>query len=603
MLEIFKILGTVALNGTSEVNKELDSVAGKGEGTQSKLSASFKKIGTAVITYFAVDKIKDFGLACVETAASVKASNSQFEQTFGKMQSEASKAMKAVADDSGILQTKLQDTGTSIYAFARTTGADSATSLDIMKRALQVTADSAAYYDRSLEDTAESLKSFLKGNYENDAALGLSCTETTRNTAANKLFGKSFKDLSEAQKQLTLLQMVEDANELSGAMGQASRESDGYENVMGNLNESWRQFQATIGAPVLSALIPIIQKLTDGISWLNAQVKNADVYYQKLLSVGKSFSTWCSKHQTELALVAVAIGTLTAALIAYNASSIAKKAADLAETVAIYGLIAAENIHTATTAIATTATTAFGAAVSFLTSPITLVVAAIGGLIAVGVLLYKNWETVSSFAKSVWGSITSFIDSSVKNIMSFFGRFSGAVSTVKGIFNGIKSAITSPVKTAKNLIKSAIDKIKGFFNFKISWPKIKLPHFSIKGSFNPVDWITKGLPKIGVSWYAKAMDNPIMLTKPTIFGMSNGQFLGGGEAGNELVIGKNSLMEMIRNASSSGNTELLSILCEIRDYIADDDRWYRIMLKALADGSLAIILDGREVGRIVKKYA
>ena len=96
----------------------------------------------------------------------------------------------------------------------------------MMERSLTVAADSAAYYDRSLDETTESLQSFLKGNFENDAALGLSCTETTRNAAANKLFGKSYMELSEAQKQLTLLQMVEDANKLSGAMGQAARESD-----------------------------------------------------------------------------------------------------------------------------------------------------------------------------------------------------------------------------------------------------------------------------------------------------------------------------------------------------------------------------------------
>lgn len=208
------------------------------------MTAAFKKIGKAVATYFAVDKIVAFGKACIETAANVKAANSQFEQTFGTMQDKASAAMKSVAEESGILQTRLQGVGTSIYAFAKTTGMDSAQALTLMQDALKVTADSAAYYDRSLEDTAESLKSFLKGNYENDAALGLSCTETTRNTAANKLYGKSFKDLSEAQKQLTLLQMVKDANELSGAMGQAAREADGWENVTGNLKESWKQFQA-----------------------------------------------------------------------------------------------------------------------------------------------------------------------------------------------------------------------------------------------------------------------------------------------------------------------------------------------------------------------
>ena len=121
--------------------------------------------------------------------------------------------MKAVAKESGIVETRLQGVGTSIYAFAKTSGMDSATALSMMQEALQVTADSAAYYDRSLEDTAESLKSFLKGNYANDAALGISCTETTRNAAANKLYGKSFQSLSEAQKQLALLQMVKDATE------------------------------------------------------------------------------------------------------------------------------------------------------------------------------------------------------------------------------------------------------------------------------------------------------------------------------------------------------------------------------------------------------
>ena len=152
---------------------------------------------------------------------------------------------------------------------------DSAAALGMMQEALQVTADSAAYYDRSLEDTAESLKSFLKGNYANDAALGLSCTETTRNAAANRLYGKSFKDLSEAQKQLTLLQMVRDANRLSGAMGQAARESNGWENVLGNLKESWNQLLAAVGKPVLQGAVVVIQHITSAIQGLTKYAQMA----------------------------------------------------------------------------------------------------------------------------------------------------------------------------------------------------------------------------------------------------------------------------------------------------------------------------------------
>lgn len=183
--------------------------------------------------------------------------------------------MQRVADASGIVKTRLQGIGTSIYAFAKTSGMESSQALKMMEDALNIAADSAAYYDRSLEETSESLKSFLKGNFENDAALGLSCTETTRNITANKLYGKSFQELSESQKQLTLLQMVKDANELSGAMGQASRESDGLENVLGNLKESWKQLLAVIGQPILQATISVIQQMTSALSKLTEYATNA----------------------------------------------------------------------------------------------------------------------------------------------------------------------------------------------------------------------------------------------------------------------------------------------------------------------------------------
>ena len=236
-------VGEIGLNlvlNRQGFSKSLNAVQEQANSVSNKMSAKLKKLGTAVVAAFSVAAVKNFGQQCIESAAEVNAANSQFEQTFGSMQSQAESAIATVSKNSGILKTRLQGVGTSIYAFAKTTGMDSADALNMMQEALQVTADSAAYYDRSLEDTAESLKSFLKGNFENDAALGLSCTETTRNAAANKLYGKSFTELSESQKQLTLLEMVKDANKLSGAMGQASRESDGWENVTGNLKESYK---------------------------------------------------------------------------------------------------------------------------------------------------------------------------------------------------------------------------------------------------------------------------------------------------------------------------------------------------------------------------
>lgn len=227
--------------------------------------------------------IRDMAGDFIESAASVKAQTAQFEQTFGSLGGEADAAINRVADASGILATRLQGTGTQIYAFARSAGGDTAQSMDIMERALKVAADSAAYYDRSLEDTTESLQSFLKGNYSNDAALGLSATETTRNAASMELFGQKFKDLTEIQKQETLLKMVEDSMALSGAMGQAQREADGWENVQGNLTEAWKQFQDAVGLPFLSNLVPLIQQGTTALQGLTENT-NWDAFTQGVTS-------------------------------------------------------------------------------------------------------------------------------------------------------------------------------------------------------------------------------------------------------------------------------------------------------------------------------
>lgn len=261
------------VDGSLKFDTKVDSKGfDKGVKTINSSVASFAdKLGglkTKMLAAFSITALVAFTKKATKTAASVNAANSAMSQTFGTLESAATAAINRVADESGILDTRLRSTATGIYAFAKTSGMDSAAALGMMEEALQVAADSAAYYDRSLEDTSETLKSFLKGNYANDAALGLSATEYTRNAAAMKLYGKSFQNLTEAQKQLTLLQMVKDANDLSGATGQAAREADGWENVIGNLKEAWKQLIAVIGQPVLKLAIPVVQSMTAALQRL-----------------------------------------------------------------------------------------------------------------------------------------------------------------------------------------------------------------------------------------------------------------------------------------------------------------------------------------------
>lgn len=145
--------------------------------------------------------------------------------------------------------------------------------------------------------------------------------------------------------------------------------------------------------------------------------------------------------------------------------------------------------------IATAAGAAFGAVVGFLTSPITLVIAAITALVAAGVLLYQNWDTVSAWAASAWESIKQSISSAIEAVSAFISNLAASASAKMSavrdaIVNGFNSAvkfitslpgrarqwgadfvqglidgITSMARNVADAAKGLADKIAGFLHF------------------------------------------------------------------------------------------------------------------------------------------
>lgn len=236
-----------------------------------------------------------------------------------------------------------------------------------------------------------------------------------------------------------------------------------------------------------------------------------------------------------------------------------------------------------------------------------------GSLVNTAKNLFNSLKShVSNIFNNIKNVIQSPIFSAKTKVLAIIGELQNGVrvgfnfikSHASSVWNGIKSAIMSPMSTAANFVKAIIGKIKGFFNFKISWPHIPLPHFNIQPSgWNVGDLLKGKIPSLGIKWYAQAMDNPMILDAPTIFGMSNGQMLGAGEAGAEVVAGRDTLMKMINQASNNRADEILDALHRIIALLSDEDRMHDIIVKALNDGSFVVMLDGREVGRIVRKYA
>lgn len=171
----------------------------------------------------------------------------------------------------------------------------------------------------------------------------------------------------------------------------------------------------------------------------------------------------------------------------------------------------------------------------------------------IGTSWEQVWTNVKNFFTNIWNGIKDFISSTINSISTTISNvitgikttvnnvFSAIKTTISNIFNGIKdtatsvwnaikTAITTPIENAKEKVREAINAIKGFFSgLKLELPHIKLPHFSISGSFS---LSPPSVPHINIDWYRSGG----IMAGPTIFGMNGSSLMAGGEAGKEAIL-------------------------------------------------------------------
>ena len=266
-MDLFTLVARLSLDA-SDYEKGVQSSKQSFMGLANTVSAKAVAVGTMVAhgVERAAGKLIDFGKNAIQASADIEAEISLYQQVFGELESAATGALESISQDTNILSTRLRGIGTGAFMQFKGAGIDAGNALSMMDKYTRLAADAAAAYNISVEDADVKLRSFIRGNTEAGDSIGLFTSESQRNERAVANYGKKWTELTEAQKQMLMLGVVEEIYNQTEVVGQAAREGHEWENVIGNLNTAFTNLSATVGSPFREALLPVIEKLTGFLS-------------------------------------------------------------------------------------------------------------------------------------------------------------------------------------------------------------------------------------------------------------------------------------------------------------------------------------------------
>lgn len=453
-MELFRLWGSIMIDDKDAI-KSLNDAEKKAKDSAKAVETLGNKaaaMGKAVAIGAGVAVTTLFGLAT--NAANVAGDIDDASQRVG-MSAEEYQKWTYAAKLSGLEQEKLEQ---------------------IMKKQQTVFADASmgvgtaakAYQDLGIDITGLT----ADGAFEKVImALANTEDETKRNAIANDLFGKSYADLAPLLNSGSegIAALRQEAVDLGGVM---SNESVASGAAFGDTLDKLKTTFGTVVAEIGVQVMPIFQKFAD---WIIANMPTIKATFETVFGAISTAIQWVSDNFNWLLPVLAGV---------------------------LGGFVAFQVISTIVGLFTTLSTVISGASgvmailnAVMAANPIGVVALAIGALIAIGVALWKNWDTVKEKALGLWNSI--------KDVFGKIGTF----------------------------IKDTFDKIKSWF---------KIPSISIEGDLNPLTWLKKGLPKFNVKWNAEGG----IFDKPTIFATSAG-FQGVGEAGAEAIMPLSKLDSML----------------------------------------------------------
>ncbi|MGP1376430.1 MAG: phage tail tape measure protein [Bulleidia sp.] len=537
--------GSVGVSQVQAVGKEVqklgDKVSGTGESLTKNVTTPIAAIGGASIAAFqAVDAGMDAVVtktgATGEALASMQAIVEDLATSLPVSFGEAGNAVGEVNTRFGVTGDKLKELSAQFLKFAQINGTDVIPSIDGAQKAMDAwglsSDDAGAFLDtlnavgQKTGVSMDTLEALLVTNATAFQGLGLSVAD------AASLLGELEKSGIDVQTVMT---------GLSKAQAKAAKEGVSLSDELQKAFTSARSAVDILGKTAGPKLFDFVQNSTSGLAMFSGSAATLE---DNIGSVSKTFDNtrdpidqWrLTLNQLQLtgAKVGSTLGTVLKPILE-NLSDSLEALAEwwdqldpgmrefIVKTLLIVAAIGPLLI------IIGKVISAIGAMMAFF-NPITLAIAGIVAGIAAVIAIIQNWGTICEWFQGIWEGLVDFVGGLLTVLGdSFSSAFQSISEKATGVWELLANSTFEKFESIKTTVKDAIEKLKGFFNFEWKLPKIKLPHFSITGSFS-LD--PPSIPHFGVEWYAKGG----ILTAPTIFGMQNSALLGGGEAGPEAVL-------------------------------------------------------------------
>lgn len=452
------------LSSTSSAASSASSGMSSAASSGGRLSAALdriKMLGAVALGVLSVAAV-GVGNSIVETQREFDKLNAQLITATGSTEN----AAKAFKELQAFAKTTPYDLAQSVEGFAKLKNLGLDPSIDSLKSF----GNTASAMGKDLNQMIEAVADATTGEFERLKEFGIkSKSEGDKVTftfqGVSKTVGKNAKEI-----QQYLLDIGN--TQFAGAMDARAKSLDG---AISSLGDSWKQLLLTVSqggvGDAIAGVVRNIGEALDGFTEKLKQPENVQMFKDALDGIGRAFGVIggvIGAVATGFVVISDAVGSNPEAFIAVGSG--------LAAIAVALGAISLYAAVPAIIAGISSAMVGFGGALTVALGPVGLIVMAIGALVAAGVYLYRNWDTVKAKATEIWNSVSDSVGNAVQSIADWFrsagqeikNEFSVIGNGVKSAMSAISSTVSSVWNSIKNAVSSAINAIKSVVSAGLS---------------------------------------------------------------------------------------------------------------------------------------